>query len=82
MEGFEVPIHRSLTQPILIAGVPREFALLNGTLTAALVFGMQSLFALPLGIVAHIFAVGLTKRDPQFLQTFRRHLHQRPFYGA
>jgi type IV secretory pathway TrbD component len=80
MNGFEVPIHRSLTQVILIAGVPREFALLNGTLTAALVFGMHSLFALPLGIIAHMFAVRLTKRDPQFMQTFRRHLHQKEFY--
>lgn len=82
MEGFEIPIHRSLTQTILIAGVPREFALLNGTLTAALVFGMHSFLTLPLGLVAHVFAVGLTKRDPQFLQTFRRHLHQRTYYGV
>lgn len=80
MEGFEVPIHRSLTQPILIAGVPRDYALLNGTLTAALLFGMQTVFALPLGLAAHVLAVGLTKKDPQFLQTFKRHLHQKPYY--
>jgi type IV secretory pathway TrbD component len=80
MEGFEVPIHRSLTQPILIAGVPRDYALLNGTLTAALLFGMQTVFALPLGAIAHLVAVQLTKRDPQFLQTIKRHLHQKPYY--
>ena len=80
MEGYEVPIHSSLTQPILILGVPREFALLNGTLTAALVFGLHSIFALPLGVIAHITAVYLTKRDPQFLKTFRRHLKHRAFY--
>ncbi len=82
MEGFEVPIHRSLTQPILIAGVPREFALLNGTLSAALIFGMQIIWALPLTLVAHFFAVGLTKKDPQFMQTIKRHLHQKAFYEA
>lgn len=47
MEGFEVPIHRSLTQPILMGGVPRDIALLNGTITAALVFGMHSFLGLP-----------------------------------
>ena len=27
IEGFEVPIHRSLTEPILLAGLPRNVAL-------------------------------------------------------
>ena len=30
--GFEVALHRSLTEPILLAGAPRSFAILNGTL--------------------------------------------------
>ena len=41
MEGFEIPIHRSLTQPIMIGGVPREIAILNGTLSAALPSSMR-----------------------------------------
>ena len=43
MEGFSVPVHRSLTQPILLGGAPREFAILNGTLAAALFFGLHTL---------------------------------------
>jgi type IV secretory pathway TrbD component len=34
MEGFSVPVHRALTQPIMLGGAPREFAILNGTLGA------------------------------------------------
>ena len=30
-DGFEVPIHRSLTEPILVAGLPRRFAILLWT---------------------------------------------------
>jgi len=82
MEGFEVPIHRSLTVPMLIAGVPREFAIFNGTIAAALIFGMHSFMAIPLALVAHLLAVPLTKRDPQFMQTYKRHLHQREFYDV
>lgn len=82
MEGFEIPIHRSLTQPIMIGGVPREIAILNGTITAALVLGMHSFYGLPLGLVIHIASLTLSKRDPQFFATFRRQIKQRSFYSA
>jgi hypothetical protein len=32
--GFEAPVHRALTEPILLAGAPRAVAILNGTLSA------------------------------------------------
>ena len=82
MEGFEIPIHRSLTQPIMIGGVPREIAILNGTVTAALVLGMHSFVGLPLGLVIHVVSLTLSKRDPQFFATFRRQIRQRSFYSA
>src|SRR6516162_6308231 len=39
--GFEVPVHRALTEPILLAGVPRSVAIINGTLAAAICFGLS-----------------------------------------
>src|ERR1700751_4415939 len=33
--GFEAPVHRALTEPILMGGAPRSIAILNGTLAAA-----------------------------------------------
>ena len=82
MEGFNVPIHRSLTQPILLGGAPREFAILNGTFGAALLFGMHSFLGVPLCILVHIVAVGLARHDPLFLDTFRRHINHKPYYGV
>ena len=67
MEGFTVPVHRSLTQPILLGGAPREFAILNGTLGTALLFGLHSLIGVPVCLVLHVVAVALAKKDPQFL---------------
>ena len=29
--GFSVPVHRALTEPILLDGAPRAVAILNGT---------------------------------------------------
>ncbi len=82
MEEFQVAIHRSLTQPILIGGAPREFAILNLTIGAALVFGLHSLLGVPLVLVLHGTAVLLAKRDPYFLDTFKRHINHKPFYDA
>ena len=33
LPGFEVPLHRSLTEPILMGGAPRTVAITNGTLS-------------------------------------------------
>ena len=34
-----IPIHPSLTRPVLLAGAERELVLVNGTIVAALIFG-------------------------------------------
>ena len=82
MEGFEVPIHRSLTQVIMIAGAPRAVTILNGTLTAALVLGFHSMWGLPIGGLLHFGSVALAKEDPHFLETFRRQIKQKRYYDA
>ena len=82
MEGFEIPIHRSLTQPILIAGVPREMAIINTTFAAAFVIGLHSFSALPVGVLLHFVSFRLAKQDVLFFATFRRHIHQKQYYQA
>ena len=57
-------------------------AILNATVGAALLFGLHSLFGVPLVIVLHTAAVMLTKQDPMFLETFKRHLNHKPYYEA
>jgi type IV secretion system protein VirB3 len=79
-EGYEIPVHRSLIQPILIAGVPRTIALINGTLVAALGLGLHSFLAFPVGLVIHLSALAATRVDPDFLSCFRRHVRQKNFY--
>ena len=78
--GYRIPIHNSLTQPLLMAGVPRRFAILNGTLCAAFVLGLQALMTLPIFIVIHLVAAYLTKKDPYFFDVMLRQLRQKDFY--
>ena len=39
--GFEAPVHRALTEPILLGGAPRAVAITNGTLAAAVGLGLR-----------------------------------------
>ena len=72
--GFEVPVHRSLTEPILIAGAPRSFAILNGTLAAAIGLGLRVWLAgLVIWLVGQALAVWVTRKDPDFLFVLSRH---------
>ena len=73
--GFAVPVHRALTEPILLGGAPRAVAILTGTLAAALGLGLRLWLAgLVLWIIGHAAAVWAAKRDPMFVDVVRRHL--------
>ena len=81
--GLIVPVHRALTEPILLGGAPRAVAILNGTLAAALGLGLRLWVAgLLLWIVGHVGAVWAAKRDPLFVEVVRRHLRIPGFLGA
>jgi type IV secretion system protein VirB3 len=74
IEGFEIPLHRSLTEMILLGGLPRNVALLLWTASVALAFGMQQLWVLPVAIVLHVLLMALTRRDAFFFDVFIRAL--------
>ncbi len=73
--GFTVPVHRALTEHILLGGAPRALAILNGTLAGAVGLGLRLWFVgLLIWAVGHIAAVWAAKRDPLFVEVGRRHL--------
>lgn len=73
--GFQVPVHRALTEPILLGGAPRTIAIANGTLAAAIGLGLQLWVAgAVVGFIGHVAAVWAAKRDPQFVEVGRRHI--------
>jgi type IV secretion system protein VirB3 len=73
--GFSVPVHRELTEHILLGGAPRSVAILNGTMAAALGLGLRLwLVGIAIGALGHVAAVWAAKRDPMFVDVIRRHL--------
>jgi len=83
LEGFEAPIHGALGSPILLGGVPRMIAIVNGTIAAAVGLGLQQwLIGLALWAVGHSVAVFAARRDPDFAPVLIRHLRQRSYLAC
>lgn len=78
--GFEIPLHRSLTEPILMAGAPRTVAIVNGTVAAALGLGLQLWIAgIVVWIIGHSVAVYAARKDPAFMEVLVRHVRHKGF---
>ena len=83
IEGFEVPLHRSLTEPILMGGAPRTVASVNGTLAAALGLGLQLLLAgVAVWLIGHAAAVLAARKDPAFMEVLVRHVRHKGYLAC
>jgi len=83
----EQPLHRSLTQPLLLAGAERELVILEGTVIACLTAGIglhlaTLALAVLLGTVGHPLLKMAARNDPQMSRVYVRHTRYRVFYPA
>jgi type IV secretion system protein VirB3 len=81
--GFDAPVRRSLTEPILLGGAPRAVAIANGTLAAAIGLGLRLWIpGLIIWAIGHAAAVWAAKRDAHFVEVAHRHLRYPAHFGA
>ena len=81
--GYSIPVHRSLTEPIMMAGAPRGIAILNGTIAAAVGLGLQMWVAgIILFMIGHAGAVYAAKKDPKFVEVGVRHLKHKAYLSC
>ena len=81
--GFDAPVHRALTEPILLGGAPRTVAIANGTLAAAVGLGLRLWIpGLIIWAIGHAVAVWAAKRDAQFVEVVHRHLRYPAQFGV
>ena len=70
--GYLAPVRQALTQPILMGGAPRPYAILNGTLAAVIAFAGAPLVGLILGGLGHVVGVFLARKDPDIIEVLKR----------
>ena len=76
-EGWELPVAQALAEPVLLAGMPRDYAILMGTIALMLGLALRIWW---LGLLwwAESHAVGLyvARQDKRFFDVLRRHLRR------
>jgi len=74
-EGWELPVAQALAEPVMLAGMAREYAILMGTIAVVLGLALRIWW---LGLLwwAAAHAVGLyaARHDKRFFHVLGRHL--------
>jgi type IV secretion system protein VirB3 len=74
-EGWELPLAQGLAEPVMLAGMPREYAILMGTLALILGLGLRLWWlGLAWWAVSHALGLWVAKTDKRFFEVLRRHL--------
>lgn len=74
------PLHQSLVEPLLIAGVEKPFAIVNATLSIALVGDLHMFGWLPIAVLAHLILRRITLGDPFTRQIYVKYNRQADSY--
>jgi len=83
IDGYEIPLHRTLTEPILLAGAPRTLAIAIGTLAASVGLGLRLWIpGLLIWFIGHAVAAHLARRDPHFLDVAIRHVRHKGYLSC
>lgn len=81
-----IPLHRSLTRPMLMLGGEREFVLMLAVLAGIFIFSLAQLWAAIAGVaiwlVGMFFLARAGRYDPQLSKTGIRSLRYRKFYTS
>ena len=77
-DGFRIPLHTQISQPMTMGGVPRGIAIAIGTVTALISISFQQpWFGVPFGALLWIGAYAATKSDPHFFRVLDRHVRHK-----
>ena len=86
-EPRRAAIHPSLIRPLLLGGAERELVLMNGTIIAALIFGVgfhwvSLTVAALLATAGHWALTRAAKHDPRLSRIYVRHVRYQSYYPA
>jgi len=82
-EGWDLPVALALVEPVTLAGMPRDYAILMSTIALMLGLALRIWW---LGLlwwaVAHAVGLYAARSDPRFFDVLRRHLARPGHFDA
>jgi type IV secretory pathway TrbD component len=69
----QTPVRKSLIETRTLGGVEFRLAMLNGTISAAIVMALQNWYYIPVAILIQLFLAWVTKKDPLVVKIYARY---------
>ena len=74
-EGWDLPVAQGLAEPILLGGMPRDYAIVMGTVAVVLGLALRIWWlGLAWWATAHGLGAYAARADRRFFQVLRRHM--------
>jgi len=73
---MKIPVFRGPIERIMIAGIPRNVAIIGVAFVASIVLGLQNLWILVVTIPVYGGLLFMYKKDPYFLEIVLQHINE------
>lgn len=80
--GFRLPLYRSLTEQILLAGAPKNVIVANAVVAAFFIMTLHFFWILPLNMLIYFGSIYLTSTDEQFFACLVRYVRKKEYYST
>lgn len=77
-----LPFYRSLSEQVLLLGVPKPVIVLNCLIAYLFIFDLHFFYIIPVNIAIHFGAVYLAKNDDQFFDCIKSYISKKKFYNT
>ncbi|WP_333595636.1 VirB3 family type IV secretion system protein [Anaerospora hongkongensis] len=78
--GYQLPLYRSLTEQVLIAGAPKSVIVVNAMIMGIFILSLQFFWILPMNLLIHFGAIYISRHDEQFFDCFLRYIKAKDYY--
>lgn len=81
--GFQLPLYRSLTEQILLAGAPKNVIVFNAMIGAFFLMTLHFIWILPFNVLIYFGSIYCTSQiDEQFFACLLRYIRKKDYYST
>lgn len=78
--GYRLPLYRSLTEKLLLAGAPKNVIVINAMLAAIFIIPFSFFWILPINLLVYSGSIYFTQKDDHFFECLVRYVRKKDFY--
>lgn len=77
----ELPFYRSLSEQVLVFGVPRSVIMLNALVAFLFIINFHFFYILPISLLFHFGCIYVARKDDRFFDCMKIYQQKKSFYS-